>query len=582
MAFLLAVSARSQVILRYGPDIDAGYGSAGAIFTPYVTFPAAFMQPYAGNQITKVRIGMCGEAKNVTLYFRKNSHDSRPAYSQKVGTLSQGWNEITLETPYEIAAGEDIAIGYKATAVDNGAAGYSSQVFADGAVVYANSSSAWSSVTGSFCIQALVEGQQMPSDEMLMGKIASQTAGYDDATTPFRGVVRNVGANAISGYTIAVSMDGEALETVAVDKNVAVNESDTFSVAVPSTATGVHALTFTIESVNGTADSYASNNTATATLTVRDRRFRRRVVCEEYTGLWCGWCPRGLVGLELMKEQHPNDFIAISMHGGDKLEVDTAATYNYLAVTDRFSGAPSCLVDRKTTGDPFYDIQSLYAMESAADAAAALDIAAKWNADSTAVTVDATYMAAADIAAADWNLAFTLTEDSITGYTQTNYYYDGRSGEFYGWESKGQYTSDVVFNDVARGIFSNSDGDACHRGALKAEEEQTYEYAFSIPATVRNKRNVHVVGLLLDNATGFVVNAATAVPTGNSASAIATATTSADDMAGCRYEVYSQAGLLLSRGTVSTSLSDIALPQGGLYIVRLTKGQHARTLKIIR
>lgn len=583
MALLLfAMNGRSQVIMRYGPNIDAGYGEAGAIFTPYVTFPASFTKPYAGNKITKVRIGMNGDAKNVTLYFRQNSHDTRPAYSQKIGTLSKGWTDIVLDTPYEIVEDEDIAIGYKATAVDGNAAGYSSESFANAIEVYSNNSNSWKSIAGSFCIQALVEGSKIPQNEMLIGNLASQTAGYEDTEATFTGIVRNVGANEVSSYSIAVTLDGSTYQTLDIQKSIGVNESDTFHVSIPATEVGTHALTLTIQSVNGVADAYEPNNTASATLTVRDKTFQRRVLCEEVTGTWCGWCPRGLVGLELMKQQHPETFIAVSIHWNDKLEIDEDEDYNYMSIYNRFDGAPNCIVDRKITGDPFYDISKLYNSEINTDATAALDLTASWNEDSTSISVNTSFFSAADIDAADWNMAFTLTEDSVTGYAQANYYAGGGSGEFYGWESKDSYTTDFAFNDLARGIFSNSNGDACHRGALKAMEKQSYTYTFSIPPTVENKKQLHVVGILLDTVTGFVINAAQAVPTNDNPSGILSTSADFDSYAGCQYEVFNQAGVSLGYGFISSSLSEIKTLQKGLSIVKLKKANQVKTIKIIR
>lgn len=582
LALASVFAARAQVSMRYGSSIDAGYGSKGAIFTPYVTFPEEFVKPYAGNQVTKVRIGMNGEAKNVTLYIKKNDHDSRPAYSQKVGTLQKGWNEVALDTPYDITGGEDIAIGYKATAVATAAAGFCEEDFPDAAAVYSNSQSRWTSIGGSFCIEALVEGDQMPRNEMLMGSVDNLTAGYDDTTACFTGIVRNVGSNAVSGYAVAVTMDGAALPTVGVDKTLGVNASDTFQVVVPATVVGTHQLAFTITQVNGTEDAYAANNTATATLTVRDQRFQRRVLCEEYTGLWCGWCPRGLVGLELMKEKHPGQFIAVSIHGGDELEVDNAAAYNYKGITDLFSGAPSCIVDRKSTGDPFYDIQTLFNVETLTDAAASLEVSARWNADSTAITADATYVSAADVAVADWNMAFVLTEDSVTGYGQTNYYAGNANGEFYGWEKKGSVTTDVVFNDLARGIFGSCGGDECHRGAIAAGERLSHQITFTVPPTVADKRNVHVVAILIDNNSGFAVNSAFTAVDGGNASAIERLASLPDSAAGGSYELFDGAGRRLARGFMTQGISQIPMAEKGLYIVRLHKGNQTKTIKIIK
>lgn len=581
-ALLLAVAASGQVSLRYGSTIDAGYGSKGSIFTPYVTFPADFVKPYVGNQVTKVRIGMNGAAKNVTLYIKKNDHDSRPAYSQKVGTLERGWNEISLETPYAIADGEAIAIGYKATAVDGAAGGFCEEDFPDAAAVYFNTQSKWTSISGSFCIEAIVEGDQLPGNELMLGSIANQTAGFADTTACFKGVVRNVGCNAVTAYAVKVAMDGTELETVNVEKTLDVNESDTFQVVVLATETGTHQLTFTISQVNGGDDAYAANNTAKATLTVRDPRFQRRVLCEEFTGLWCGWCPRGLVGLELMKEAHPGLFIAVSIHGGDVLEVDTAATYNYKGVTDLFTGAPSCIVDRKSTGDPYYDINTLFQVETLTDAAASLNVTAHWNSDSTAITAEADYVAAADMAAADWNMAFVLTEDSVTGYAQSNYFAGGTSGEFYGWENKDGHTTDVVFNDLARGIFSNSSGDECHRGALVAGERQQHQYTFAIPATVANKKNVHVVAILLDSQTGFALNSAYTSVDAAETTAIENLTDGFAGVAGSRYELYDAAGKRVGGGIVTKAVNDIPTARHGLYFVKLHKGNQTKTIKIIR
>lgn len=583
MALLLvALSAHSQVIMRYGPNIDAGYGDAGAILTPYVTFPASFTKPYAGNKITKVRIGMNGEAKNVTLYFRQNSHDTRPAYSQKVGTLSKGWTDITLDTPYDIVDGESIAIGYKATAVDGNAVGYSSESFSNAIEVYSNNANTWTSIAGSFCIQALVEGQQLPQNEMLIGNMANQTAAYEDTEATFTGIVRNVGGNEVSRYTIAATLDGAAWQTLDIEKTIGVNESDTFHVSIPATEVGTHTLTLTLQSVNGTADAYDANNSASATLTVRNKTFQRRVLCEEVTGTWCGWCPSGMVGLELMKQKHPENFIAVSIHWNDKLEVDESEAYNYMSIYNLFDGAPSCIVDRKITGHPFNDISRLYDSEIRTDAAAALDMTTSWNADSTAISVDASFFSAADISAADWNMAFALTEDSVTGYAQANYYAGGGSGEFYGWESKDSYTTDFAFNDLARGIFSNSNGDACHRGALKAMEQQHYAYTFSIPPTVKDKKRLHVVGILLDTSTGFVINAAQADPTTDNPAGIQAVGTDFGSYAGCQYEVFNQAGVSLGHGVVSSSLSEIPALQKGLCIVKLKKANQVKTIKIIR
>ena len=178
------------------------------------------------------------------------------------------------------------------------------------------------------------------------------------------------------------------------------------------------------------------------------------------------------------------------------------------------TGAPSCKVDRKLSGDPFYDIQNLYNMETGSDATATIDATATWNADSTAITMHAEYYTGADLSNAAFNIAYVLTEDSVTGYNQTNYYANGRNGDFYGWEGKSDPTSDCYFNYLARGIYGNFTGEEAHTGAVTAYEPLTHDYTFEVPATVADKRQLHVATLLLDRNSGFIVNATRTAPTG--------------------------------------------------------------------
>ncbi len=595
LLLLLAGRASSvaQVILRYGAGIDSGWGGASIVATPYVLFPKGFVAPYASSQITRVRIGLCQPATNVYLYIKNSPSDAKPLYRQKIGSLDAGWSEITLDTPFGVSGSDDIAIGYKASfAVANGV-GYSKEVYSDGDFIYYNSENKWTSTGHSICIQAIVEGDNLPHDELLMGSLPSQTAPYGAESMTFTGWVRNVGANAIDGYTLRYAFDGEE-NIVGVDRHVDVNATDTFSIEVPATAKGNHSLWVAVNTVNGHADAYLANDTARATLTVRDLAFRRTVVCEEYTGLWCGFCPRGLVGMELMKEAYPGQFIAISAHGGDALEIGDSIP-NYRPFTASCSGAPMCNVDRRMTGDPYNDINNLFAMEQRADNHIAYTLTAKWNADSTAIDVQSDFYSDIDIQKCNYNVAYTVTEDSITGYLQTNYYADGN--EFYGWEKKAHYTDDVVFNDLARAVYPSYGGEPCHTEPMVAGEHYAHSYTVPVPPNVRNRRNIHVIGQIIDNTTGYIANAMSRVPEGSHDAGISSASTDggcrvsmervgthcriATSMSGSwRADVYTAEGVLTDSRKFSES-TVVTLPEHGLSIVRISQNGHTiRTFKL--
>jgi thiol-disulfide isomerase/thioredoxin len=49
---------------------------------------------------------------------------------------------------------------------------------------------------------------------------------------------------------------------------------------------------------------------------------------EEYTGTWCGWCPRGIVGLQLVNETYGDRVQTIAVHYDDPME--TSVYYSLL------------------------------------------------------------------------------------------------------------------------------------------------------------------------------------------------------------------------------------------------------------
>lgn len=70
----------------------------------------------------------------------------------------------------------------------------------------------------------------------------------------------------------------------------------------------------------------------------------KKVIIEDYTGGWCGWCPEGTIILENLKAQYPATMIPIANHNGDALQTpEGAAVDNALQVTSYPNGS----IDRK-------------------------------------------------------------------------------------------------------------------------------------------------------------------------------------------------------------------------------------------
>lgn len=68
----------------------------------------------------------------------------------------------------------------------------------------------------------------------------------------------------------------------------------------------------------------------------------KKVVIEEFTGAWCGWCPDGAVILEYILDKYPDNTIGISLHNGDAM---VTAVGNQV-LNFYTTGYPSGVVDR--------------------------------------------------------------------------------------------------------------------------------------------------------------------------------------------------------------------------------------------
>lgn len=519
MTLSIVSTSIAQVIMRYGPEIDFGWGDASSVVTPYVTFPAEFTAPYAENNITHVKIGLSQPASNCYLYIKETPNDDTNLYRQKLGDLEAGWNDITLTTPFPIEENQQISIGYKASFASKGGVGVSSEKWAEASTIYNNSQATWTSVTGSICIQAYVEGENMPINELMVGRLYNYTAEYEETEVEFALPIRNVGVNSISRYAYELTYDNNT-ETTEIEATIEPNQSETIKFKVPTIEPGTHYVSVKIVKVNDEADFYEANNHVTFELTVKDPRFIRRIVCEEYTGTWCGWCPKGIVGLEMMKGLYPDRFIAISVHGGDQLEIDGESDYSYSEFIKSIAGAPYCRLDRCMGGDPLYDIQNLFNIESTKESHLSYNLSAVWDEDKQQITVKSSYYTDQDINSPSWNIAYTIIEDGITGYYQTNYYAGGGNGTMDGWEEKDNPTDDVVFNDLARGIMGGYHGMELHREAINAEEVYETEHTIGLPEGIENVDNIHVIGQVIDTETGIILNAMRVKPSESEGSGV--------------------------------------------------------------
>ena len=308
---------------------------------------------------------------------------------------------------------------------------------------------------------------------------------------------------------------------------------------------------------------------------------RHRAVVEEYTGTWCGYCPRGFVGLEEMQRLYPEDFIGISYHNGDPMEV----TSNFPSPVNGF---PDAWLDRVVQTDAYcgfsdygtFGIDRTWLNRCEVFAPASIEIETAWT-DEQQTTLSATAYATFPIeqATCPYELGFVLVANGLTGTTsswnQSNYY----SGQT-GWPSSmdlftkaGSSVSGLVYNFVMVDRSGKAGIEGSLTAPIEADVAQSYTYAFDVESLgttlVQHKDQLTVVALLINKETGEIVNANKATAgTSSLTTGVARPATSVDDVVEhtCYYDLH-------GRRTKQ--------PQQGLYIKAETlRSGQLRTAKV--
>ena len=280
---------------------------------------------------------------------------------------------------------------------------------------------------------------------------------------------------------------------------------------------GTFDLSVKVLKVNGVDNEEETVAEATTPVFVLNTLPRHRSLLEEYTGLWCGWCPRGFVALELLKEQYPDDYVCVSYHNGDPMEI----AYDF---PSPIAGYPSAWVDRGMEVDPYsgleedgFHVIDVLQWRNAMFGMADLDVKATLADDNSTVDVVADVNFPFSDDAVDCSLEYILVEDGLTGedWEQANYYSGGADGEMGGFEEKESYVSGLVFNDVA--VMQSEMGgiEGSIPTSVTADQPVQHQYSFDLEMAmntswepiIQDYTKLYVVALLIDNATGIVSNA---------------------------------------------------------------------------
>ncbi|AGC76987.1 outer membrane protein Omp28 [Nonlabens dokdonensis] len=236
---------------------------------------------------------------------------------------------------------------------------------------------------------------------------------------------------------------------------------------------------------------FNGENTNSLNIDVINPSFSTKALIEDYTGAWCGWCPRISQGIiDLHNTPGGEDVIAVAVHNGDSMEFPLEAQ-----MRSQFgvNGFPTGILNRN--GE--WNSASAHAMNltqpmSLLNSVKPLGLAI--NSSMSGNSVSATIKVGFDLDTENMKLVAMLLENGKVA-AQTNY-----TNNWGGVST----ISNFEHNDILRAAFTDVFGDAIPADQQVGGSEYSVTLSANIPAGT-NTTDMDIVAFVVDGS-GKVVN----------------------------------------------------------------------------
>lgn len=323
--------------------------------------------------------------------------------------------------------------------------------------------------------------------------------------------VTSFGRDVVNSFEYTITSDkGTVVEgTYTFKEAFRKYDTSTCEIEFPVNKTAdITSLTFNINKVNNERNG-ATLGSCNIPFTFISKFATRKVVVEDFTGMWCGWCPRGIAAMEYMQKNYPESFIGIAAHDGDALK---CPDYGYVLATYR--GRPYVLMNRTTRINSFVPKSELE-RERDAGADMDVDISAVWDEGKNKISITSITTFRLDISEGNYALAYVLTEDGMTStsWGQNNNFagdmtLKGVSEEAEFFMNNYQTVYNMKNNHVAIAAKNITNGlEGIVKAPFVADKPIVHETSFDNIAQykkIQNKDNLSVCVLLIDKSEGKI------------------------------------------------------------------------------
>ena len=370
---------------------------------------------------------------------------------------------------------------------------------------------------GVLAMQILVSGEIAENNVKITSEFGDLVSTQLGCTLPL--TFENIGVRKVETLSIQTKVGGvETVKEIVVseEKNAPGQQFSTeIQLDVPQQS-GRYDYQVKVVGVNGVA--MTADVAGAGKICVVSKTVPHKVFVEEFTGMWCGHCPRGMVALEKLRQLYGENIVLVAAHANDKLE---CRDYSGL-IQQTVGGYPAAHVDRSLQGiDPYWGLGTSFGINDCVKAAAAIVPVAEVTAipvlkgDTLSATAKVEFLYSDD--EANYAVGYVVTENGMRNRTwvQTNYLsgdqsYAKEDPLFVPWVQAGPKRPNVVFDDVAiaaRGIEKGIENSIPLEVKDGEEIFHTIKFPLKRYPKIMDRSQLNLGVVLFDTRTGRVVNA---------------------------------------------------------------------------
>lgn len=590
LMLLFAVTAANAKYTYWGyagkTAADLPYGSIGTRQGKAAIYiPAEVAQMYKGLKVTGMRFSLTDKAETVKAFV---AEDLNAAYAtEKMADMgNKGLNSVLFDEAYTIT-GEPFYLGYEYTS-DINVVGVTDE-YCEGAN-FTDFGSGWTDNTKltpdnapALALQMRVEGTELPVDVAICGvkKVVTNVG----STYQIKGKLLNFAAAKITSLRIGYTIGNAEEQFVDIAQTIAARAEDEFAITCNAPdAKGCENMKVRLVEVNGKEDAYAANNTYASTIVTANVQMTKRVYMEEYTGLKCSWCVRGIEEISQNHTKFPGQFVAMAKHcfSGTPTELE-CPSYAYSAG----NGFPRGSYDRRRINNLNPEDKNELYVKAFINSGSVLGIDAIANFtddDHSKVTATAVMKFNRELPNANYGLAFAVIENDVTGYKQKNGY-AGSVKSYYGWEKKGGLVA-LDLQHVARLGYETNEGISnVFPKQINSGDAFSHTVELNLPKNIQDYKNLKLIAFVIDRNSKYVENVVEVPikemqPTETAIRDINNVETPAITFLNGYIDALDFDGKI-SVYTVDGKAVPNTNLKPGMYIVRLTKGKQTFVKKIV-